>query len=186
MSKKKNETIIYFYEIPNVHKYWGWFLVFGLLLIALGALAVGFAGWATEFTVILLGFFLGGAGLLLCASSFYAIKWSGFFLTMLLGLFYLVAGCLCIFKPMQSALTISMLIALLLLIGGLFRLISALRLRFDDWGWVVFSGLTAIFLGILILAEWPASAMWVIGLFVGIDLLLMGFYWVRLSLAARK
>jgi len=51
---------------------------------------------------------------------------------------------------------------------------------------VVFNGLISIFLGFLILAEWPESAIWVIGLFVGIDLLITGLYWLKLSLAAKK
>lgn len=175
-----------FYDVPNMRHYWGWFLTLGILLIILGTLSIGYAKWATEFTVIFLGFFLTAAGILQLVSGFYAAKWSGFSLSLLLGLFYIIAGILCIFKPLQSSLSISLLIAALLLVGGSFRLISALRYRFDNWKWVVFNGLTSILLGILILAEWPASAIWVIGLFVGIDLLIMGWYWVFLSIAAKK
>lgn len=186
MAGKKNEMNLFFYEIPDMHKYWKWFFGVGLLLIILGALAIGYANWATEFTVILLGLLLTGAGILQIASGFYAVKWTGFSLSLLLGLFYIIAGVLCIFKPMQSALSISLLIAALFLVGGAFRLVSALRYHFDNWGWVVFNGLISMLLGILIIAEWPASALWVIGLFVGIDLLLMGLYWVKLSLVARR
>ena len=181
-----NEEIVYFYKIPNVHKYWGRFLAFGILLITLGVLAISYATWATEFTVIFMGFLLAGAGIFQIASSVHAIKWTGFSLSFLLGLFYLIAGGLCVFKPIPAALSISLLIAALLLVGGTFRLISSLRYRFDHWGWVMFNGLIAVLLGFLILIEWPYSAMWVLGLFVGIDLLMMGLYWVRLSVFARK
>ncbi len=184
--KKKSEVIVYFRDMPNMHKYWGWFLLIGILLISLGGLAIGFAGWATEFTVIFLGFLLLGAGILQIISSYYAKKWTGFSYSTLLGLFYILVGTLCIFKPLQSAEGITLLIVALLLLGGAFRLISALYYRFDYWGWMVFSGLISILLGALILAEWPASAFWVIGLFVGIDLLLAGWSWVLLSLAARE
>lgn len=183
---KKNEPITFFSEIPDAHKYWGWFLALGILLIALGALAIGYAKWATEFTVIFLGFLLACAGVLQIVNGFYARKWTGVSLSMFLGLFYIVAGGVCIFKPIEGALGISLLIAALLLVGGLIRLVSALRFRFENWGWVVFNGFVSVLLGLLILAEWPASAIWVIGLFVGIDLLLMGCYWVWLSLAVRK
>lgn len=186
MASKLQDPVVYFHQIPNIKKYWGWFLIIGLLLIVLGALAIGYSNWATEFTVILLGFLLTVAGILQIISGFYSIKWTGFSFSLLLGLFYLIAGALCIFKPLQSAEGISLLIAVLLLVGGFFRLISGLRYRFDHWGWVVFNGLIAIFLGFLILAEWPESALWVIGLFVGVDLLITGSYWVGLSLAARK
>lgn len=186
MASKKNEVIFNFYDLPNVHKYWGGFLAIGLLLIILGLLAIGYANWATEFTVILLGILLAGSGILQIINGIYTRRWTGFSLSLLLGLLYIVGGALCIFKPMLSAASISLLIAALLLVGGSFRLITGLSYRFDNWGWVVFNGLIAILLGILILAEWPASAIWVIGLFVGIDLLIMGFYWVRLALSARK
>ncbi len=186
MAAKKNELVVFFHEIPGSRKYWRWFFSLGVLLIFLGVLAIGFAKWATEFSVILLGLLLAGAGILQIFSGCSSKKWTGFSLSLLLGLFYIIAGILCIFKPMDSALSISLLIAALLLIGGLFRLISALIYRFDNWGWVIFNGLTSILLGVLILVEWPVSAIWVIGLFVGVDLILIGYYWVRLSLIARK
>lgn len=186
MAGKKNEWNVYFTELPGVRKYWGWFLAIGILLIALGALAIGFENWATEITVVILGVILSVAGVLQISSGLYAARWTGFSLSLFLGLFYIIAGGLCIFKPMQSSLAISLLIAALFLVGGLFRVVTALIHRFDNWGWVVFSGLIATFLGILILAEWPESALWVIGLFVGVDLILMGMNWVRLSMVARK
>ncbi len=183
---QKNELFVFFNKLPDARKYWKWFLSIGILLIALGGLAIGYAKWATEFTVILLGCLLLGAGVLQIINGAYAAKWAGFSLSILMGLLYIIAGALCIFKPMESASAISVLIGALLLLGGLFRLISAIRFHFDNWGWVVFNGLTAVLLGILILIEWPSSGLWVIGVFVGIDLLLIGCYWVGLSIAASK
>lgn len=185
MTLKKPELMVFFRDIPQIQKYWGWFLAMGVLLILLGALAVGYAGWATEFTVIFFGFLLVLAGALQITSSYYSTKWTGFPLSLLLGLLYIIAGGFCIFKPLQSAESITLLIAAVLLVGGSFRLIASLYHRFDYWGWTVFSGLISIILGVLILAEWPASSFWVIGLFVGIDLILIGWSWVLLSLAAR-
>ena len=170
---------------PQGRKYWRWFLCLGVLLIILGALAVGYAGWATEFTVIFLGFLLAGGGILQIVSSYYSQKWTGFSHSLLLGIFYIIAGLLCIFKPLQSAEGITLLIAALLLIGGCFRLFSAFYHRFDYWGWAAFSGLISMGLGVLILMEWPSSSFWVIGLFVGVDLILTGWSWILLSIAAK-
>lgn len=162
-------------------KNWKGLMVFGLSMMGLGFLAIGYAKWATEFTVILLGLFLIGAGIVQAVSGYYVSRWTAF-----LGLLYIVAGIFCIAKPLQSAISISLLIALMLLIGGVYRIITSLKLRFNNWGLVFFNGLMSILLGFLILAEWPADATWVIGLFVGIDLIFMGLYWIRLSLLARK
>ena len=186
MHHEKEDLGLFFSQIPNGHHYWGLFLAIGILLIILGGVAIGFAHFATEVSVILLGFLLAGGGLLQISSGFYSKKWSGFSLSLGLGLFYMIAGMLCIFKPMESALSISLLMIALLLVGGLFRIISAIRYRFNHWKWMGFTGLISILLGIFILAEWPVSAIWVIALFVGIDLILMGCYWVRLSLLIKK
>ncbi len=58
MAGKKSEIFINLSQIPGVQKYWKGFLAFGILLIALGLLAIGYVNWATEVTVILLGFLL--------------------------------------------------------------------------------------------------------------------------------
>lgn len=186
MAIKKSEMIVYFYEIPNIKKYWSGFIALGTLLSLIGILSIAYASYVTEFTVFFFGLLLIGAGVLLIASGTYAQKWTGFSSSLLLGIFYLIAGCLCVVKPIQSAYSISLLIASLLLVGGAFRIVSAIIHRFDNWDWVVFNGLVAMVLGVLIFVEWPVSAMWVIGVYIGVDLLLMGWYWVRLGLAAKE
>ena len=183
---KKPSTTVEFRDIPEAKKYWGWFFAVGVLLVILGALAIGFAAWATEFTVIFLGFLLLLSGALLVTSSYYSKRWNGFSLSLIMGLFYIIAGALCVFKPLQSAEGITLLIAALLLVVGSFRLFSSIRYQFEYWKWSAFSGAISILLGFLILAEWPASSFWVIGVFVGVDLLLAGWSWIILSLAARE
>ena len=186
MADKNKDVVNDFSKVPKVRKYWGWFLALGILLVILGVLEIAFANWTTVFSVIFLGSLLVAAGILQIISGLYAMKWSGFSVSMLVGILYIIAGCLCIFRPVQSAVNITLLMAVLLLVGGFFRLISAARYRFDYWGWVIFHGLVAILLGIFLLATWPISGLWAIGLFVGIDILLIGCYWIWLSLAVKK
>jgi uncharacterized membrane protein HdeD (DUF308 family) len=186
MAVKKTDMNNNFRETSLGHKTSRWFLMIGIFVILLGMLAISYAGWATEFTVIILGFFLTAAGVLQITSSYYTQRWTGYSHSLLLAIFYIIAGVLCIFKPMKTAEGITLLIAALLLIGGTFRLIKAYQYRFEYWGLIVFSGLISIALGILILAEWPSSSFWVIGLFVGVDLILIGWSWVMLSLMAKK
>jgi uncharacterized membrane protein HdeD (DUF308 family) len=59
--------------------------------------------------------------------------------------------------------------------SGLFRIIVALSERFYGWGWVLLNGIITLVLGILIWRGWPDAAFWVIGLFVGIDMLFAGW-----------
>lgn len=175
----------YISDIIGIGKNWGWFLTLGILLVVLGTFAISLAFYTTIFSVFLFGILLIGGGLALILQAFFARKWSGVFLALLLGVLYLVTGVLCVVKPSAMAIGITLWIAAFCFIAGLFRIINSLILRFDHWGWVFFNGLITFILGLIIFAEWPLSGLWVIGLFVGIDLILSGWTCILLSLAAR-
>lgn len=176
----------YLRDIDEARRNWGWFLALGVLLIVLGIGVISFSTAATIFSVIIFGVFLLAAGVVEIIQTFLARKWSAFFLSLLLGILYLATGFLCVSKPAVSAITLTFWIAIFLFIAGLFRMISSLLLRFDQWGWVFFNGLVTFILGILIYSEWPVSGLWIIGLFIGIDMILAGWSWVILSLTARS
>ena len=72
------------------------------------------------------------------------------------------------------------------MVGGLFRVIASCMARFEQWGWALFSGVIKFALGFLILQGWPATGLWVIGLFIGIDLVFFGWFWIVLAITARK
>lgn len=174
-----------FREIESVKKNWGWFLLLGILLIMLGAAIMSSAFYATVFSVMLFGAFLFIAGIVQIVQGIMARKWRGLFLSLLLGVLYLVTGALCLAEPAAAALGLTLWIAAFCVIAGLFRIIASLTYRFDHWGWVLFNGIVTLILGILIYSQWPVSGLWVIGLFIGIDLILAGWSWVMLSLTAR-
>lgn len=72
------------------------------------------------------------------------------------------------------------------MVGGLFRIIGSLAYRFPHWGWVLVGGVINLVLGIMIWQQWPEAAFWVIGLFVGIDLIFTGWTWVMLALGIKN
>lgn len=186
MSYSDRDLVSYIRQIDEVKKNWGWFLFLGLALIALGILAIGSTYYTTALTVVLLGWLLIAGGALQVIQAFWARRWSGFFLSLLVGILYVITGFLFIARPEVSAVTLTLLIALLCLASGAFRMIASLFIRFDEWGWIFLNGLITFILGWLIYTQWPLSGFWVIGLFVGIDLVLSGWSWVVLSLAARR
>jgi len=176
----------YLRDVDDIKKNWGWFLALGFLLIALGAAVISSSYYATVFSVILFGFFLIAAGIIQIAQAFLARKWSGLFLSLLLGVLYIVTGFLCVTKPTVTAVGLTLWIAAFCFIAGLFRMLSSAILRFDQWGWVFFNGLVTFILGIIIYSDWPVSGLWVIGIFIGVDLILSGWSWIILALAARN
>lgn len=175
-----------FKDIKNVNKNWIWFFLLGLLLILVGTAAIGSSFFTTLFSIVVLGVFLLFAGVVQIVQAVLAHKWSGFFLSLLLGLLYLVTGFFCVKEPGTTAVAITFWIAAFCFIGGLFRMIASLLLRFEHWGWVFFNGIVTFLLGLMIYNSWPYSGLWVIGLFVGIDMILSGWSWVLLSLFARQ
>jgi uncharacterized membrane protein HdeD (DUF308 family) len=74
---------------------------------------------------------------------------------------------------------------MLFLVGGLFQLVGSVALALPGWGWQAADGVITFVLGLLVLAGWPTSGLWVIGLFLGIDLILYGGAWIALALGLR-
>lgn len=175
-----------FRDIEDARKNWGFFLALGVLLVILGTAVISTAVYSTIFSIILLGTFLMAAGIVQFVQAFMARKWSGVFLSILLGILYLITGFFFVTRPSLTAINITFWIAALCFIAGLFRMLSSLILQFDRWGWVFFNGFITFLLGAMIYAEWPISGLWVIGGFVGIDMILSGFSWIALSLTAKQ
>lgn len=170
------------YVNEDMQKNWGWFLALGIFLIFLGAAVIGSSYYATIFSMIVFGIFLLCAGVVQIFQAFLVRKWSGLFLSLFLGILYIVTGFICLGKPQTAAISITLWIAAFCFIAGLFKMLAALFLRFTQWGWVFFNGVVTFLLGALIFADWPLSGLWVIGLFIGVDLILAGWSWVYWSL----
>ena len=77
-------------------------------------------------------------------------------------------------------------IAAFLIVSGIFRVATALSLQFNNWGWVLLNGTVSLLLGILIYRQWPTSGEWVIGLFVGIEMIFNGWTWIMVSLSLKR
>jgi uncharacterized membrane protein HdeD (DUF308 family) len=172
-------------EIQGLRDSWIWLLLLGVVLIILGVVAIGSLyivtlAAAVTFSVLLM---IGGGVEL--ASAFWARRWSGVFLHLLAGVLYFVIGLFMARHPIKTAAALTLFLAILFTVGGLFRIVGALASRFPQWGWVFVNGVITLILGIMIWYEWPESSFWVIGLFIGIDLIFTGWSWVMLGLAAR-
>jgi uncharacterized membrane protein HdeD (DUF308 family) len=164
---------------------WGWFLALGIIEIILGTMAVGASFVATLATVLVFGWLLLFGGAVSALHAFWRKQWKGFFLDLAMGVLYIVAGMMMVGNPAEAAVTLTLLIAMFLLVGGIFRIIVALSGHFEHWGWVLLNGLITAGLGILIWRQWPLSGLWVIGLFVGIEMIMYGWSLVMLSMVAR-
>ncbi|MDO5581832.1 MAG: HdeD family acid-resistance protein [Planctomycetia bacterium] len=168
-------------EWKKLSKNWFPFLLLGIALMVLGFLAIGSSLFATVITVSLIGVLLMVGGVMQTVNSFYTGQWSGFLLHLGLGVLYFVVGLMLLDAPMLNAITLTFLISVFFIIAGLFRIIGSLSTHYPGWGWSLLSGSITFLLGILIFKSWPSSGLWVIGLFVGIEMVFSGWYWIMFS-----
>jgi uncharacterized membrane protein HdeD (DUF308 family) len=166
--------------------HWGWFLAFGIVLLLLGVAAIIRSVTATVASMVFFGWLLVLAGIFEFVMAFMVGNWAGFFLHLLLAILFGIVGVMMLTRPVVSAETWTLVISVFFLIGGLYQLIASLWTHLPGWGWHALSGVVASVLGVLILVGWPASGLWVIGLFVGIALVFYGWAWIALAIGLRK
>jgi uncharacterized membrane protein HdeD (DUF308 family) len=88
--------------------------------------------------------------------------------------------------PVESTALLTMFIAAFFIVVGVFRIIVSLLERFPQWGWALLNGVITLLAGVIIYDSFPASALWVIGLLVGLELLFNGWTWIMLSAVIRN
>jgi uncharacterized membrane protein HdeD (DUF308 family) len=177
---------LYGYSIADFQKNRGWFLALGILLIIGGSLAIIYDVAATLLSVLFFGWLLIVVGAIEAVQSFWQPRWGGFFLHLIIGILAVVVGFHLVSSPIEGALVLTLVMAIYFMVIGLVRIITAIAMRFPSWGWVLLSGVITFILGILIKSQWPSTGLWVIGLFIGIDLIFSGWAYVMLALAAGK
>jgi uncharacterized membrane protein HdeD (DUF308 family) len=174
------------HELEAIRGHWAWLLALGIVLVVVGTLAVGAPFVASLATALALGALLVAGGIAQLIGAFWTRDWSGFFLMLLMGLLYVVVGLLFLNRPVSAIEALTLLLACSLIVSGVFRIIGSLLHRFPHWGWIFFGGVLNLALGLMIWLQWPVSGLWVIGLFVGIDMIFNGWTWIMLALRLKK
>jgi uncharacterized membrane protein HdeD (DUF308 family) len=155
----------------------------GVALIVLGCAALAASAFTTLMSVLVLGVLLVLGGLGQAIHAFWVRRWDGFFAYLITGNLSLVVGLLFLTWPTLAELAMTMFVAMLFIVIGLFRLNVAMLWRFPAWGWVVADSILSILLGLLICVAWPECAVWIIGMLIGIDLFFKGWSCLMFALA---
>ncbi len=169
----------------RLREVWPFLTAMGVVLMFVGAAAMASSFVASLATVLVLGLLMLLGAILQVVTAIWARSWKGFFLHLLAGALYLIAGVFLIQNPLEGAVGLTLLVAVCLLITGGLRIILSVLERFDGWGWTLLNGVVSVLLGAAIWRQWPLSGLWVIGLFVGIEMLLSGVSWLVLGLTVR-
>ena len=164
---------------------WGWILALGIALIVLGFIALGDTALVTIMSVAVLGW------VLIFSAIFNAVNWfrgreDRSYMHLLGFVLDLVVGAILISNPTVGALTLTLVLAVFLLVGGLMRLFDAISSHAPHRGWTILDGAISVVLGILLWIHWPVSALWFIGFAIGVGLIFRGWSWVMLALWLRR
>lgn len=171
----------------DLERNWGWLLALGILFVILGSIGLGMVVGLTLVSVLFLGVLLIIAGVSQIIDVCKSHQWKGGAWHALIALLYLIGGAVVIYDPILASTVITALIAWVLIIIGITRLFMAGVLRHaTGWGWLVLAGITAIILGVLILLQWPYSGLWVLGMFIAIELIVNGWTYIFIACAIRR
>jgi uncharacterized membrane protein HdeD (DUF308 family) len=176
-------------EFQHLKSNWWWLFLLGILLTVCGAAAVIFPALTMLTTLVavrILGVVLMIGGIATIVMSFWAGKWSGLLVQLLVGILYLVVGLMITDKPVQSAMTMTLFVAAFFMVAGGFRVLAAMIIQFPHWGWSLLNGIVTFLLGVIIYHHFPECALWVLGLLIGLEMLFNGWTWIMLSLAIRN
>jgi uncharacterized membrane protein HdeD (DUF308 family) len=162
---------------------WGWYMALGIALIVIGVVAIGgdVVG-ATLISMVVFGALIFIGGIVQIVGAFAARGAGNVILLLLVGILDIVVGWMLMQHPAVGALATTLLLATLFVVGGAYRFVSALWLRFPQYGWAAFSGAVTFVLGLMLWNQWPTSALWFIGFAVGLHFIFAGVAWFSLAL----
>ena len=166
---------------------WGWIVALGVIYLIAGFIALGSVLLATVVSVFLVGIMMLIAGAAEIINAFQVKTWGKFLLWLLLGALYVIAGFVTFQNPLLAAALLTLILGISLVVSGFMRIFLAFSMKGGTpWIWIVLSGVITVLLGGVILARWPVSSLYVLGLFLGIDLIFAGAGWIGLGLGLRR
>jgi uncharacterized membrane protein HdeD (DUF308 family) len=161
-------------------------MFWGIVSIILGCVAIIAPYAATMAIEALLGWILIIGGVAHFIHSFHSRATGAFVWKMLVSLLYLCVGVMFLVYPLQGIITLTFLLTIFFIVQGVFQILWALYIRhLARWGWMCFSGVTSLILGVLIWQGLPSTATWAIGLLLGINLIFTGWSIVMFAMAVK-
>ena len=166
---------------------WVWMAVFAVISLVGGVLALMNPFAATLAATLMAGWVFAALGVLQVVQAFQVQGWGGFIWALLFGVLTLVVGISLIFNPLAGMVSLTLLVAVLFLVTGVVKVMYAFSLRpVSGWGWVLASGILSLVLGVMILGNFPWSAVSVLGILLGVELISNGVLFLVVALGLRK
>ena len=172
--------------LGEMQKNWGWLLALGILFLVLGIIGLGMTFTLTMASILFFGILILIGGVVQIIQSFKCRGWKSIVYHILIGILYLLAGIFMVTNPAAASAVLTLLLAFALIAVGLVRIVVAFQLRgMKNWGWPFIGGILTVLLGLMIAVKWPVSGLFVIGLLVAIEMIIHGWSYLFIALAAK-
>ncbi len=189
-SEEKISSQIVVVDLEELPRKWGWLLALGILMLVTGSMGLVMSVAMTMITVMFFGAIILVSGTFSLVQTIFAKEelWQGRLTHILLALLYIGAGALIMANPAAASAVLTLLLGGIFLAMGVTRIMYGLRLRQMGWKWVmpVVIGVLDIIFALILAFSWPISGLWVIGIFVSVELLMYGWMLTFTALAVRK
>ncbi|MCE5317263.1 MAG: HdeD family acid-resistance protein [Parachlamydia sp.] len=159
----------------------------GIVFLILGALAIALPAVFTTAVTLLFGIILLIAGVFVAVRIANMRSYSGKWADWLFAIALLATGILLIISPEKGALTLTAMLIAFFTVGGVAKVLVSLFTRdLPNWGWILVSGLISLALAAVIISGWPGTALWSLGLLLGVNLFVTGFALTTVALSLKK
>lgn len=166
---------------------WGWFVALGVLFLLCGFIAAGNLLLATVASVVMVGVLMLIGGIAQIIHAFGFKEWGDFLWWLLSGVIYAVGGLIAFVNPLLASAVLTLLLAAALIAGGVLRIWVAMKARPEEgWGWVLAAGIVTVLAGLVMALGWPVNSLWILGIFLAIDLAMQGGSLIALGLALKR
>ncbi len=172
-----------------IHEHWVLFLIEGIVLLILGVVAILVPLIATLAFTILVGWLFLISGIVGLIATFWARNAPGFWWSLISAVIGILAGLALLTSPIVGALSLTLVLVAFFIIEGIASIMYAVdhrRQLTSSWFWMLLSGVIDLILAAIILAGLPGTAVWALGLLVGINMLFGGAALIAMARAARQ
>lgn len=172
-----------------IHEHWVLFLVEGIVLVLLGLAAIALPLIATIALTIIIGWLFLISGIVGLITTFWMRQAPGFWWSLLSALVGIGAGIVLLAWPISGSISLTLVLIAFFVVEGIVTIMYAIDHRGQAsarWGWMLVSGVVDLILAAIIFSGLPGTALWALGLLVGINLLFGGSALIAMALSARQ
>jgi uncharacterized membrane protein HdeD (DUF308 family) len=169
--------------------YWRLFMFQGVIMVILGIVAIAAPAAATLAVDIYIGWLFLISGIVGLVAMFSARDIPAFLWSLVTAALSVAVGVLLIWKPVEGALSLTIVLTAFFIAEGVFQIATSIAYRDvigSSWGWMLVSGISDLALAAIIIVGWPVTAIWALGLLVGVNLITSGWAIAMMALAGRN